>query len=182
MSSTNPLRALGAAMLTLLLGACDQGAPASDTPVVSEQGGVDRSHAGAAMPAVTVLDPEGAEVALADVAAGEPMLVNLWASWCGPCVEELPTLVTLAQRGEVKVLTLSQDMGPQPSVAAFLEDAGIVGVETWQDPEMAMSTKLPVAVMPTTILYDAEGREVWRYLGDLDWSGDEAAALLDELN
>ncbi|MCJ7421313.1 TlpA family protein disulfide reductase [Sphingomicrobium astaxanthinifaciens] len=182
MSTPPSLRALGAVLLPLLLGACDASAPTTDQSVVAREGGVDRSHAGAAMPAIDILDPEGETVALADVAAGEPLLVNLWASWCAPCVEELPTLVALAERGEVAVLTLSQDMGPQPSVRAFLEDEGLDAVEAWQDPEMAFTDALPVAVMPTTVLYDAQGREVWRYLGDLDWSGEEAAALLEELD
>ena len=50
----------------------------------------------------------------------------------------------------------------------------------FHDPEMALSSALGVQVMPTTILYDSAGKEVWRYIGDLDWSGPEAAKLLSE--
>lgn len=175
-------KTLGAALLFASLAACGSEAPVTDEPVIGSEAGVDRSHAGALMPEIDILSPEGETVALADVAAGEPLLVNLWASWCAPCVEELPTLVDLAERGDVAVLTLSQDMAAPASIAAFLEDAGLEDVERWQDPDMAFSTELPVAVMPTTVLYDADGKEVWRYLGDLDWSGTEAAGLIAELD
>ena len=47
---------------------------------------------------------------------------------------------------------------------------------------MKLTDALKIQVMPTTILYDAQGREVWRYIGDLDWTGEEAAKLLSEVN
>lgn len=125
-------------------------------------------------------DPDGEKVTLADF-RGEPVLVNLWASWCAPCIQELPTLVALGEReGAPQVLTISQDIGPQTSVRAFIADRGLKGVEAWHDPEMALTSALGVQIMPTSVLYDAEGREVWRYTGDLDWTGAEAAKLLAE--
>jgi hypothetical protein len=71
-------------------------------------------------------------------------------------------------------------MGPQGSVKAFLEKLGVKHVGAFHDPQMALSGALGVQVMPTTILYGSDGREVWRYVGDLDWSGEEAAKLLAE--
>lgn len=170
------------ALFALLFLASCQAAPEEESPQTNAAG-LQREFAGSELPDLLVLSPDGEQVALADIAAGEPMLVNLWASWCAPCIQELPTLVALAGReGAPKVLTLSQDMGPQPSVRAFLDDKGLVAVETWQDAEMGMTDALGVQIMPTTVLYDAEGLEVWRYVGDLDWTGAEAAALLDELD
>ncbi|MBW0144087.1 TlpA family protein disulfide reductase [Sphingomicrobium clamense] len=166
----------------LSLAACDAGS--EEPSAVSPTGaGVQREFAGSELPTLEILSPEGETVSLAEVHGGEPMLVNLWASWCAPCIEELPTLVELSQReGAPSVLTLNQDMGPQPSVRAFLKDKGLTGVETWQDAEMGMTDALAIQIMPTTVLYDAQGREVWRFVGDLDWSGEEAAALLAELD
>ncbi|WP_343344444.1 TlpA disulfide reductase family protein [Sphingomicrobium sp. XHP0239] len=169
----------------LLLAACDNSAqaPAADTPVVAEAGGIDRSHAGATLPDITMTSDDGEVVRLADYADGEPLLVNLWASWCAPCVKELPTLVelsTMESAGIPRVLTLSQDMGPATSVRAFLDDQGLEAVEGWQDAEMAMTDALSVRIMPTTVLYDAQGSEVWRYVGDRDWSDAEAVALVGE--
>ena len=170
-------------VLLAALGGCSSEAPRADEPVVGAEGGIDRSHAGAAMPQIDILAPDGETVALSQVAGGEPILINLWASWCAPCVEELPTLAelsTLEAEGIPHVLPLSQDMGPGPSVRAFLDEQGLDEIEVWQDPKMAFSTALPVAVMPTTILYDAQGREVWRFLGDRDWSDAEAIELVNE--
>ncbi len=113
-----------------------------------------------------------------------PVLVNLWATWCAPCVKELPTLDRLAQShavdGLVGVIAVSQDTGPHASVAAFLDRLKVRDLGAYHDPKMALSAALGAEVLPTTILYDAQGREVWRYVGDLDWSGEEAARLLAE--
>ena len=108
--------------------------------------------------------------------------MNLWATWCAPCVKELPTLQAMSDRsrGGLVVLPVSQDDGPQPSVAAFLTDHKLT-FAAYQDPKMALSAALgPDTVLPTTILYDAHGKEVWRYVGDLDWTSAEAAKLLAE--
>lgn len=180
------MKAILISALALALAACGTEAPTNSEQGSEcrppEAGGIDRCNAGTAMPEVTILAPDGSETTLADVAGGAPILVNLWASWCAPCVKELPTLLALSGReGAPKVLALSQDQGPQLSVRAFLAGHGVEDLGAWQDPDMAMTDALPVSIMPTTILYDGDGREVWRYVGDLEWDGEEAAALLAEL-
>jgi thiol-disulfide isomerase/thioredoxin len=142
--------------------------------------GVDRSHKGKPAPDVAFNDPDGAETSLAEF-SGKPLLVNLWATWCAPCVKELPTLDKLSQseRG-LQVAAISQDMAPHASVVAFLESHKIGALGAYQDPKMALSGSLGAEVLPTSILYDAKGREVWRFVGDLDWTSPEAAKLLAE--
>ena len=141
--------------------------------------GVDRSHKGRPAPAAEFKDPQGAKASLADF-RGAPVLVNLWATWCAPCVKELPTLARLARRKAVRVIPVSQDSRDQSGVAAFL-DHQKVDLPAYHDPTMSLAGALgPDAVLPSTILYDADGREVWRYVGDLDWTGPEAARLLAE--
>jgi protein-disulfide isomerase len=71
-------------------------------------------------------------------------------------------------------------MAPQGSVRAFLDKLEVRHLGAYHDDKMALSGALGVQVMPTTILYGADGREIWRYVGDLDWSGEEAARLLAE--
>ncbi len=84
--------------------------------------GVDRRYKGKAAPDAPFKDPDGEDTSLGDF-SGKPMLVNLWATWCAPCVKELPTLDALAaKRGPIEVLAISQDMGPHPSVVAFLDN------------------------------------------------------------
>jgi len=142
--------------------------------------GVHRDHKGTPAPAVAFTDPDGKPAKLADF-KGKPLLVNLWASWCAPCVKELPTLDRVARTGKVQVLAVSQDDGPHASVVAFLQAHKIATLESYQDAKMDLSGALgPDTVLPTSILYDSSGKEVWRYVGDLDWTTPEAAKLLAE--
>ncbi|HEU5481511.1 MAG TPA: TlpA disulfide reductase family protein [Sphingomicrobium sp.] len=153
---------------------------ASPEEVESPKKGVDRSRAGEPMPDVGILDSED-ETATLLAASGQPVLVNLWASWCAPCVKELPTLEAMSRSKEApRVIIVSVDIGPRASVDAFLEKHDVAGLQSWRDPNMALAGALGVQVMPTTIYYDGSGREIWRYVGDLDWTGAEAARLLAE--
>ena len=63
---------------------------------------------------------------------------------------------------------------------AFLESHKIEKLAAYQDEKMSLSGAMGAEVLPTTILFDANGREVWRYVGDLDWTSPEAAKLLAE--
>jgi thiol-disulfide isomerase/thioredoxin len=166
-------------LLALLLTGCGQEAAAPNAEP-AKAGAVDRSRAGTAGPNSSFEDPEGEKVTLADF-RGKPVLLNLWATWCAPCVKELPTLDALQTReGErLKVLTVSQDLEGRAKVEAFLAKGKYRSLEAWLDPDMALMSDLGVSSLPTTILYDAQGREVWRVAGDKDWAGAEAAALLN---
>jgi len=174
-------------LVVLALAACEkaeqQTANQTAEADVGPVKGVDRSHKGQAAPATVFNDPDGGEISIADF-KGTPVLVNLWATWCAPCVKELPTLDRLsdahAPDGELGVIAVSQDMAPHASVEAFLKSNRIKDLGAYHDPKMALSGALGVQVMPTSILFDAQGREVWRYVGDLDWTGPEAARLLSE--
>lgn len=144
--------------------------------------GVDRTHKGQAAPETSFNDPDGKATSL-KAFAGKPTLVNLWASWCVPCIKELPTLDRLAQakNGKLNVVAISQDMDvPHASVVAFLQKHQIENLQSYQDPKMALSGALDAEVLPTSILYDSNGREVWRYVGDQDWTSAGAAKLLGE--
>lgn len=175
-------------LLGLTVAACDRQKPeaSQEQPPVAQaeqRTGVDRSHKGTPAPAVLFNNPDGGEISLASF-KGVPVLVNLWATWCGPCVKELPTLQALEDRhavdGQLGVIAVSQDIGPQTSVKAFLADKKLREFAAFHDPEMGLTSALGVQIMPTSVLYDAEGREVWRYVGDLDWTSEEAARLLAE--
>jgi thiol-disulfide isomerase/thioredoxin len=163
-----------------------QFAPVNGSSAASAGGpvkGVDRSHKGAAMAKDAFDDPNGKETILAKF-SGKPLLVNLWATWCAPCVKELPTLDHLAlsheKDGSLQVLAVSQDFGPHASVEAFLKKNNIRKLFAYQDAKSSLSLGLGAEVLPTSILFDAKGREVWRYVGDLDWTSPEAAKLLSE--
>ena len=175
-------------ILLLALAACGESERKSEAalgPSANSQaapsGRLDRSKAGRAAPATAFEDPDGAPATLAGF-RGTPVLLNLWATWCAPCVAEMPTLDRLAAReaGRMHVLTISQDLDGRSKVEAFFAKQGYRNLETWLDPRMALMTGLQADTLPTTILYDAAGREVWRVVGMEDWESERAALLIAE--
>lgn len=143
---------------------------------------LDRSHKGTPAPDAAFANGDGEQTTLAEVADGKPLLVNLWASWCAPCVKELPTLDKLSQTPgvAVQVAAVSQDSGPHASVEAFLKSHKIANLEAYQDKDMHLSGALNAQVLPTSVLFDANGKELWRFVGDRDWISPESAKLLAE--
>lgn len=183
------MRLVIALLLASLAAGCDkekaggsQPAPteAANTPA-TEQGKVDRSFAGRPAPDAEFKDPDQQMTSLAAF-SGKPLLVNLWATWCGPCVAEMPTLDKLAAAGgDLQVLAVSQDVqGQEEKVAAFFKERQLANLEAYQDPNLLLMEKLEAAVLPTTVLYDSAGKEIWRVVGAFDWTGDEAKKLLSE--
>ena len=186
------MRLIALLLVATLAVGCDRQKPdAPQAPVANaaepaDSGkGIDRSHKGEAAPATMFKNPDGGDFSLAK-SKGVPVLVNLWASWCAPCVKELPTLQKLEEAqaldGQLGVIAVSQDMAPQGSVDAFLASKKISRFAAFHDKDMALSSALGVQIMPTTVLYDAEGKEVWRFVGDMDWTSAEAMALLAEVS
>jgi thiol-disulfide isomerase/thioredoxin len=140
---------------------------------------LDRSHKGEAMPEMTLKDASGKTLALSSL-RGTPTLVNLWATWCAPCVVELPTLDRLVdiREGKLRVVTVSQDMSGTEKIAAFLKERGGDNLEPWIDAKGDLGAKYQVQTLPMTILYGSDGREVWRFTGGKIWTNAEALALI----
>jgi thiol-disulfide isomerase/thioredoxin len=110
------------------------------------------------------------------------VLVNLWATWCAPCVVEMPSLDRLARReaDSLAVLALSQDFGGREKVNQFFTRHRFSELEPYLDGEMRFMSALGIDTLPTTILYNERGEEVWRMTGMVDWESDRAARLLLE--
>jgi len=145
-------------------------------------GRLDRSHAGTPAPAARFEDPQGRPVDLTAF-RGRPLLVNFWATWCGPCVVEMPALDRLAAReGEegVNVLVISQDLDGRQRVTDFFAARNFTRLEPYLDPRMDLMIALRIDTLPTTILYDAEGEEVWRMTGMAEWGDERTSNLLLE--
>lgn len=144
---------------------------------------VDRSHKGEAMPDKVFTTADGKQTTLKDIAAGKPLLVNLWATWCAPCVAELPALDRAAKAAAdkgVAVIAVSQDM-ETASVPAFWAARKLSTLKTWLDPENSLGFHYATGTLPTTILYDGAGKEVARIVGALEWDGKDGAAFLAEI-
>jgi len=143
---------------------------------------IDRSKAGSPLPDFVFSDEKAQDVTLQRF-EGHPILINLWATWCAPCVAEMPQLDRVAgnyAKGGLKVLTISQDSMGADKVLPFFNAKGFRHIKPWLDPENQFGFHYGTGLLPTSVLYDAQGREVARVTGALDWEGEEAKALIEE--
>lgn len=133
------------------------------------------------LPEVTFRDASGAERSLEDW-RGKVVLLNLWATWCAPCREEMPALDRLQARlggEEFEVVAASIDKGDADKPRGFLEDHGIENLALYHDPSGRLGTNLNAYGMPTTLLIDRQGREIGRLVGPAEWDSPEAVALVE---
>jgi thiol-disulfide isomerase/thioredoxin len=166
-----------------LLAGCDrqvssngQAEQAGTAPAAPAAGAkIDRSHKGEAAPTVRFEDPTGRPTDLARF-KGKPVLVNLWATWCGPCVKEMPTLDQAA--ATVTVAAISQDKD-RPTVDAFFAKEKFARLKPYLDKNVELSVTYN-ASLPMSILFDSTGHEVWRTTGGMDWTSAAAKAALAE--
>jgi thiol-disulfide isomerase/thioredoxin len=115
---------------------------------------------------------------------GHGMVVNLWATWCAPCVAELPALSALSHAlapHDIAVLPLSSDRGGAKAVRAFFDAHNITGLPILLDPKGAAADAWDARGIPTSVIIDRKGMERARLVGAADWSTPEAAALIRRL-
>ncbi len=123
---------------------------------------------------------DGTILTLADF-KGRVILVNFWATWCAPCVRELPSLDKLQSKlgGEgLLVLAVSQDRGGAAVAAPFLKKLDVNRLGLFLDPRMKLGRAFGVRALPWTILIDRDGNMVGQMLGYAEWESDEVVALI----
>ena len=139
---------------------------------------------GSAPPRYAFVDGDGKKVNFADF-KGKVVIVNLWATWCGPCKVEMPTLAKLARDYEgkpVAVVAISIDKPDKVAEAKALQ-AAQAPLKFYNDPasQLEWILKPPPEGMPTTIILGKDGFERGRVSGDADWSGPGAKAVIDKV-
>jgi thiol-disulfide isomerase/thioredoxin len=125
-------------------------------------------------------DRNGAAHSLIDF-RGRFLLINFWATWCLPCVAEMPSLDRLqATLGgtDFTVIPVSQDHQGVSVVAPFYKRLGLTHLELYLDDRMKFARAFEVQYLPTTVLIDRRGQEVARMVGDTEWDSPEAIGIL----
>jgi thiol-disulfide isomerase/thioredoxin len=131
-------------------------------------------------PGMTFRRGDGKTFRLADF-RGRVVLVNFWATWCAPCIRELPSLDRLeAALGgkDFAVIAVNEDRGGANVAGPFLEKRGIERLRLYLDDKMSLALALGLKQMPTTFLLDREGRVVGSLAGLAEWDSPAAKALI----
>ena len=125
-------------------------------------------------------DATGTPVTLADF-RGKAVVLNFWATWCAPCVREMPQLDRLKKilaRDKIEVLAISVDRAGAPLVKKFYDANGIGNLDIFIDKRSKVLRGSKILGLPTTILIDKQGLEIGRALGAAEWDSEEAVAFI----
>lgn len=175
---------IAAALMFLLvspvLGAADEGE--SDVPDRTKLGEFVPSSQPFPAPEVSLADPTGQTVELSGL-RGKPVIVNLWATWCGPCLREMPSLERLQSRlGErIAVLAVSEDRGGDKAVEPFIAKLGLKSVKVYLDPKSEVGHAFGARGLPTSFLIDREGKVLGRIEGAAEWDSPKILGILEPL-
>ncbi|MDA0661207.1 MAG: TlpA disulfide reductase family protein [Proteobacteria bacterium] len=134
-------------------------------------------------PEVEFLNATGETVSLASF-RGKVLLVNFWATWCAPCIREMPSLDRLKaviKESDFEILAISEDRKGAEVAIPFLKKLGIENFTTYVDTRMQLARGFRLIGMPTTYLIDREGRIVGSLAGTAEWDSPEAVAMVREL-
>ena len=129
------------------------------------------------------IDGDERQLTLADF-RGRVVLLNVWATWCVPCREEMPTLDALQARlggEEFHVLPLSIDRAGLEPVRRFYDNIGIRHLGMYLAEDLRAMQALAVVGLPTTLLIDRDGREIARVVGPAEWDSPEAVAQFESV-
>jgi thiol-disulfide isomerase/thioredoxin len=152
------------------------GDPVSTDPFVALR--VSRVPAGSSIGAFDLKALDGGTLHSSDL-IGKVVLLNFWATWCGPCKEEMPSLGRLQERfdsSRVRVVTVTADMYPQ-GIREFLDHLGI-RLPVAFDEDQELSRRFSVRGLPTTVVIGQNGRVVGRAVGPRPWDSSESLVFV----
>jgi thiol-disulfide isomerase/thioredoxin len=127
--------------------------------------------------------PDGTETGF-DAWPGKVVLMNFWATWCPPCLKEMPAIDRLSaamENEDFEVVVVSTDRGSPDKPTAWLAENGIETLELYHDARMQAARSAGLLGQPTTLILDRQGREIARYQGEAEWDSPEAMALIESV-
>lgn len=154
--------------------------PENETPTALDGGKLRAHSAPISVGSFAFEDGAGKRRTLADF-RGRHVLLNVWATWCVPCRLEMPSLDRLQVKlGGPKfiVLALSVDSGGAPAVSKFYAELGLKALDIFVDRSLQVNSALRILGLPSTVLLDAEGREIARHIGPAEW---DSPGLVDSI-
>jgi thiol-disulfide isomerase/thioredoxin len=131
-------------------------------------------------PIVEFYDTDGRDVSLLDF-SGKIVLLNLWATWCAPCVKEMPSLDRLQAKlgtADFVVIPVSVDRQGAEVVKPFFTKLGIANLGIYVDPKNVLGAELGLTVLPSTIVISRNGTMLGKLIGAVEWDSPEAVALV----
>ena len=130
-------------------------------------------------PEISITDLDGKPVAL-DGFKGKVVLLNLWATWCQPCIKEMPSLVDLQKKlgSALTVVAVSEDHGGEVIVKLFVQKLGLDALKIGLDPKMTAGRAFQVRGLPSSFLIGADGKVLGEVEGAADWSSDQLRATI----
>ena len=178
------MRFVIAALLALALAGCDKGKPGEPQESVSGIAKIDSSARGHEAPATPFLDAQDQPVTLAAF-RGKPLIVNLWATWCAPCLKEMPALDRLAgqldrEGGKVRLIAVSVDIEGRRAVTPYFQRNAFKALKPYLDKDNVLPLGANAAGLPVTLIYDAHGKELVRINGPLEWDGPEGRRVIED--
>ncbi len=133
------------------------------------------------LPPFTFADADGKPKSLADF-SGKIVLLNIWATWCVPCRDEMPALDRLETKlggKDFAVVAVNIDRGGSGKAAAFLKETGATHLALYTDPTGKLFATLKAVGMPTTLIIGRDGKEIARLIGPADWASPEAIKVIE---
>lgn len=113
---------------------------------------------------------------------GKVVLLNLWATWCSPCREEMPSLDRLQKElgsDKFEVVAVSVDKNGFEASKKFLDGLGVKSLNHYADPSGRAASHLKAVGMPATLLVSKDGREIGRLMGPAEWDSADAKRLIE---
>jgi thiol-disulfide isomerase/thioredoxin len=175
---------LGCAAIVIMLAvlARPEARAADQSPLPAELRGFVASEPAKPAPDIAVTDQTEQTVGL-DGFKGRLVLVNFWATWCEPCVKEMPALDALQTHfagRPFSVLAISEDRGGLPVVRKYYDQHGLDGLDLYSDAHGEAGRAFGIRGLPTTILIDAQGQELGRVEGAVEWDAPAVAAQIEK--